>query len=102
MQDANVSSSSNMRFSSSPFVGVGRDREVAYELASTSSRRMRKRIKDSKKVLVSQGVMELSDRIEGVLVEQGCCPTLQQVIADLSDGKSGIEIGPLLYQDIES
>ena len=50
MQDANVSSSSNMRFSSSSFVGVGRDREVAYELASTSSRRMRKRIKDSKKV----------------------------------------------------
>lgn len=101
MRDANVSSSPSMRFSSSSFVAIGKDREVSYVHTSTSSRKRKKRLKRSKEVLVSQGMMELSDSIEGVLEEQGCCPTLQQVVADLSDGKDEIEIGPLLYQDVE-
>jgi len=100
-RDANVSDSPNMRFSSSSFVAIGRDREVSYMQVSGASRKVKKRVQRSKDVFVSQGVIDMSDSIEGVLDEQGCCPTLQQVIADLSDGKEEIEVGPLLYQEIE-
>ena len=100
-RDANVNDSSNMRFSSSSFVAIGEDREVSYLQVKEGSRKLKRNIERKKDVFVRQGVMDLSDSIEGVLVEQGCCPTLQKVIVDLSVGKSEIEVGPLLYQHIE-